>query len=174
MKVSKHMLLAGTVVLGLAYSGCTNKQKQAGGEDYIILEAEHGEHMHEVHGEGEGEESGIQLALDQVYNEQGKGTRLVLAYNEESNSFTGTVENVSDKVLDRVRVEVHLSNGTELGPTTQVDLKPGEKRLILLEAGSDDFTSWSTHAEVGSGEHSHGEGGEHSHSHEGEGGHKHN
>jgi hypothetical protein len=111
----------------------------------------------------------------------------VLAYNEESHVFTGTVENVSDQVLKRVRVEVHLSNGSELGPATQLDLQTGEKRLILLEAGSGEFTTWSAHAEVESSEHghkhTHGEG-EHSHSpdgdshgehnHEGEGAHEHN
>lgn len=174
MKKLTPMFFAGAVMLGLTFSGCANKQKEGSKEEAITLEAEHGEHMREAHGEGEGEESGRQLSLDQVFEEVREGTHLVLAYNEESNSFTGTVENVSDKVLARVRVEVHLSNGRELGPTTQVDLKPGERRLVLLEAGSDDFTTWSTHAEVGSGEHSHGEGEEHSHSHEGEGAHEHN
>ena len=66
-------------------------------------------------------------------------------------------------MLDRVRVEVHLSNGTELGPTTQVDLEAGEKRAVKLSAEGQTFESWSTHAEVG----------EHGHSHE-DGGHEHN
>lgn len=187
MKQFIAVILSGTLVLVLAFTGCANKQKQASEADKATLEAEHGQHEHEAHGEGE--ETGRQLTLDQVYDEVSKGARLVLAYNKEANTFTGTVENVSDKVLDRVRVDVHLSNGTELGPTTQVDLQPGEKRLVLLAAESSDFTSWSTHAEVGSGEHghSHGEGehshdgehdhsheGEHSHSHEGESTHEHN
>lgn len=174
MKVSMHMLSTGIVLMALACSGCTSKQKEGSQEETSTLEAERSEHKREAHVEGEGEEAGKQLSLDQVYDELGKGMHLVLAFNEEANSFAGTVENVSDIVLDRVRVEVHLSNGTELGPTTQVDLKPGERRLVLLEAGSDDFTSWSIYAEVGSSEHSHGEGGEHSHSHEGEGTHEHN
>lgn len=173
-----QILAAGIVMLALMFTGCTQKPKDSSKEDSVILEAERGEHSAEAHGEGEGEESGTQLTLDQVYDEVRKGTHLVLAYNEESNSFTGTVENVSDSLLDRVRVEVHLSNGMELGPTTQVDLQPGEKRLVLLEPESHDFTSWSTHAEVGSGEHedghSHEGEGEHGHSHEGEGAHEHN
>ena len=44
--------------------------------------------------------------------------RLILHYDAASNSFKGTVENTTSGVLDRVRIEVHLSNGTELGPTT--------------------------------------------------------
>lgn len=172
MKQRIAVILSSTLVLGLVSWGCANKQKQAGEAEKPALEAERGEHMRDAHGAGEGEESERQLTLDQVYDEVRKGTHLVLAYNKEANSFTGTVENVSDRTLDRVRVEVHLSNGTELGPSTQVDLQPGEKRLVLLEAKSDDFSTWSTHAEVGSGEHghSHGEG---EHSHEGEHGHSH-
>lgn len=180
MKQLLAVILSSILVLGLTFSGCANKQRQGGEDDESTLEAQRGEHMRDAHGEGEGEESGRQLTLDQVYDEVRKGTHLVLAYNKEANSFTGTVENVSDKILDRVRVEVHLSNGTELGPSTQIDLQPGEKRLVLLEAKSDDFTGWSTHAEAGSGEHSHGEAEEHSHdgedvhSHDGEGAHEHN
>jgi len=95
----------------------------------------------------------------------------VLKYDSEASAFLGTVENVSNETLSRVRVEVHLSNGTELGPTTQVDLKPDEKREIELSVESDDFTTWSTHAEVGDSEHNHEGDGEHSH--EGEGEHEH-
>ncbi|MHC4180320.1 MAG: FxLYD domain-containing protein [Planctomycetota bacterium] len=85
-----------------------------------------------------------------------------MAYDAKSNSFNGTVENTTDKTLKRVRVEVHLSNGKELGPTTPADLEPGEKRGVKLTATSEDFDGWTAHPEVGSGEHGHGEGdGEH-------------
>ena len=47
------------------------------------------------------------------------GARLILSYDAASNSFKGTVENTTSNVLTRVRVEVHLSNGAELGPTTR-------------------------------------------------------
>jgi len=120
-----------------------------------------------------GEESGKPLSLDQVYDAERKGTHMILSYDGEMESFTGTVENISDEVLDRVRVEVHLSNGTELGPNTQVDLAPGELRTVKLSAEGEVFESWSTHAEVGSGEHGHGYEGEHSHEGEGEHGHSH-
>ena len=46
-------------------------------------------------------------------------------------------------------VEVHLSNGIELGPTTPVDLAPGQVHEIDLAASSNPFESWSTHPEVG-------------------------
>ena len=76
-------------------------------------------------------------------------------------------------MLTRVRVEVHLSSGKELGPTVQADLEPGEKREVELMVGDEEFESWSTHAEVCEGEHSHEGEGEHSHEGEGEHGHSH-
>ena len=51
----------------------------------------------------------------------------------------------------------------KLGPTTPVDLAPGEKIDVQLTANSKDFDGWTAHPEVGEGEHGeHGEhGGEH-------------
>ena len=85
------------------------------------------------------------------------GARLILTYDAQSNSFKGTVENTTDETLKQVRVEVHLSNGKELGPTTPADLAPGEKREVQLTATSTDFDRWTAHPEVGESEHSHGE-----------------
>jgi len=106
-----------------------------------------------------GEESGNRLALTDVFDEVRAGARLVLAYDPASNAFVGAVENVTAGVLDRVRVEVHLSNGVELGPTNPVDLGPGEIAYVFLPATATPFDGWSPHAEVGpsgaegSGEH---------------------
>jgi hypothetical protein len=117
-------------------------------------------------GEGSeyGEESGTELALNESYDEVQNGARLILAYDAQSNSFNGTMENTTDNALKQVRVEVHLSNGMELGPTTPADLAPGEKRDVTLPATNQAFDGWTTHAEVDTGtggEHgSGGEGGE--------------
>ncbi len=77
------------------------------------------------------------------------GARLILAYDAETNTFTGSVQNTTDATLRQVRVEVHLSNGTELGPTTPVDLAPGQVVDITLPATDAPFTTWSAHPEVG-------------------------
>lgn len=109
-----------------------------------------------------GEESGTELGLDETYDQVRNGARLVLAYDAESHSFQGTVENATDQTLERVRVEVHLSNGKELGPTEPADLPAGQKRDVKLIAASTNFDGWTAHPEVGSNEHGHeGEGGEH-------------
>ena len=108
--------------------------------------------------EAGGEEgSGAMLALDETFDTVRSGARLILSYDASTNAFTGTVENTTNSVLTRVRIEVHLSNGVELGPTTPVDMAPGEVRTVNLPATAEPFTGWVPHAEVGGGE----SGGEH-------------
>ncbi len=116
-------------------------------------------------GSGGGEEATAnQLAPDETFDMVRSGARLILSYDASSNAFKGTVENTTNNVLRQVRIEVHLSNGAELGPTTPVDLAPGEKVAVNLPATAAAFTGWVAHAEVGSG------GGESSGEHGGSGG----
>lgn len=99
------------------------------------------------------EESGTELTLNETYDKVRNGARLILAYDAQTHAFKGTVENTTDETLKQVRVEVHLSNGKELGPTPAADLAPGEKREVQLIATSTDFDGWTAHPEVGEGEH---------------------
>ena len=98
---------------------------------------------------GAGEESATQYCLTDTYDEIRSGARLVLDYDAVSNEFKGTVENTLDEVLPQVRVEIHLSNGVELGPTPPIDMEPGEKAVIVLRASSQPFQTWGAHPEVG-------------------------
>ena len=107
---------------------------------------------HEEEG-GEGEKSGQQFTKDQVYDHVRNGVRLKLAYDTTTNAFVGTVENTTNQIVFRVRVEVHLFNGIELGPTTSTDLAAGQKINVELNAAGQDFNKWSAHPEVGSSEH---------------------
>ena len=111
--------------------------------------------------EGE-EESATLLALNESYDGVRNGARLTMTYDAEINSFTGFVENTTNETLKQVKVEVHLSNGVELGPTRPTDIAPGKKTEVELVATSRDFDGWTAHPEVGGGEHSHGENGEES------------
>ena len=126
--------------------GQHNEARERGGESG---DADGGESGDSDSGEASSANS---LARDATFDEVRNGVRLVLKFEDESNSFRGIVENVSDRVLTRVRVEVHLDNGTELGPTTPTDLEPGESLDIVLTSASESFSAWTTHAEVGSGE----------------------
>ena len=117
------------------------------------------------HDGGDGEESANQLGKSDTYDELRAGSRLILSYDAASNAFTGTVANITEAPLSRVRVEVHLSNGVELGPTPAVDLAPGASAAVSLAAPDRPFDTWSAHAEVGGGDGvasdgEHGSGGE--------------
>jgi hypothetical protein len=164
----QRTLATTTVALAVMLGGCSSDNGTSETQDPDRAAAARGEHDPDggEHG-GEGEESGTALALNETYDAVRNGARLVLAYDAQSNAFAGTVENTTDTTLERVRVEVHLPNGKELGPTTPADLGPGQKREVRLQATTADFDRWTAHPEVGGGEHSHGEGaGEHSHDEE--------
>ena len=111
--------------------------------------SESGEHGEGSEGKEGGEESGTQYGLDDTYDQVRAGARLIISYDRSRNTFVGTVENTTSGTLERVRVEVHLSNGIELGPTTPVDLAPGETAGVALEASGEPFETWSAHPEVG-------------------------
>ncbi len=147
------------VMLAVVISGCSSDRGADENHDPDRSGVTRGEHARDRGGAAEGEESGTELALNETYDTVRNGARLILAYDAPSNSFNGTVENTTERILERVRVEIHLSNGTELGPTVPGDLKPGERRNIILKATSTDFDGWSAHAEVGNEEHGGSEGG---------------
>ena len=112
-----------------------------------------GETGNESAGGGSEEGSGANtLAPDESFDMVRGGARLILNYDAQINGFKGAVENTTNGVLDRVRIEVHLSNGTELGPTTPIDMAPGEVVAITLPATTASFTGWIAHAEIGGGE----------------------
>ncbi len=98
---------------------------------------------------GGDEESTVQLPLSDTYDNIRAGAHLIMSYDATTNSFKGTVKNTTNGTLTRVRVEIHLSNGTELGPTPPVDLAPGETRPIVLKASGTAFDTWTAHPEVG-------------------------
>ncbi len=98
------------------------------------------------------EEGGNALALDQTFDMVRAGARLIMSYDAHSNAFYGAVVNTTSATLTQVRIEVHLSNGIELGPTTPVDLAPGAAMNVLLPASTQPFDGWTPHAEVGASE----------------------
>ncbi len=103
--------------------------------------------------ESGGEESGNLLTLDETYDTVRKDARLIMGYHAPDNTVVGAVENTTGGTLSQVRVDVHLSNGVELGPTAPVDLLPGQAVEVSLQATTGTFDGWTPHAEVGAGEH---------------------
>ena len=168
-KKFRLMLAVTAVTVAIGISGCTIPVGTGEHHDENGVTTSRGEHERDGgSGDGEdsehasasdGEESGNTLTLTERYDTVRKGTRLVLAYDAQNNAFNGTVENITSSTLQHVRVEVHLSNGVELGPTTPVDLAPGQKVDVTLLATAQAFDGWTPHAEVGPG--TGGEAGEH-------------
>jgi hypothetical protein len=105
-------------------------------------------------GDGDGEEDGTEYALDEAYDETTSGVHLIAAYDEATDSFSGTAKNVTADVLCEVRIEVHLNNGMELGPSERQDLDPDQTITWELRVAD-------AHKGEGEGEGEHDEGDEH-------------
>ncbi|MDE2970536.1 MAG: hypothetical protein OXT51_10645 [Chloroflexota bacterium] len=169
------VLAIGALLLTLILGACTGGNGSQGPESrgtelgQEVSEGSGGEHGaggegsgSEGGGEGSGSEeaSAAMLAPDQTFDAVRGGARLIMNYDAASNVFTGTVDNTTSNVLTNVRIEVHLSNGTELGPTFLGDLAPGQTAPVTLPSTQASFTGWVAHAEVGSGESGSESGGE--------------
>lgn len=109
----------------------------------------------EVHGPegqgGESGESGTRYAPSDTARETRAGVELVVNYDTTSQVFTGTVRNTTTATVTQVRVEIHLSNGVELGPTPRTNLAAGQTNSIELDARGQGFTWFAVHVEIGSG-----------------------
>ena len=168
MKRSFGILIAIASVLITSIIGCSGSDETSGDTEENLVSA------NPIAVDAGDEESAIQLGLADTYDSIRAGAHLILAYDAATNSFKGTVKNTTGAILPQVRVEVHLSNGVELGPTTPKDLAPGEQIPVTLMAEGPPFDKWTAHPEVGgsggegAGEHGGGEGGG---EHGGDGGH---
>ena len=116
---------------------------EAGEHDEGEVRGEHDEGE-----EGEREESGVYIGRGDAWDAIRRGARLLLAFDPESNAFTGTVENTTESTFCAVRVEVHLSTGTELGPTERTDLLAGQSIEVELPTGGEAFDTWTAHPEI--------------------------
>jgi hypothetical protein len=99
------------------------------------------------HGE-EGEESGEMIGREDTWDATRNGARLVLSFDPAAGAFVGTVENTTRRTLCAVRVEVHLSTGTELGPTERTDVPSAETINVELPTAGEAFDTWTAHPEV--------------------------
>ena len=95
----------------------------------------------EISERSDGEEAiAANLTPDETFDLVRGGARLVLNYDAAGNAFAGTVENTTSNVLTNVRIDMHLSNGTEQGLTTPVDLAPGQVIEVNRPSTAASFT----------------------------------
>ena len=158
------ILIIPTLLVGV-FAGCAGEddrrmeeKQQEREQELISLQEEFQEKAAELEQEEGGEEgeSGTQYALADTAEEIRSGIELTISYDSTREVFSGTITNTTDEIVRMVRVEVHLSNGVELGPTPTVDLAAGESSEVELDAGSQTFTTFGAHVEIGSGEHGSG------------------
>ena len=124
-------------------------EAREGGEHNEGGEArEGGEHGGEGGHDEEGEESGVYIGIAETWDVVRNGARLVMSFDSEANAFVGTVENTTEGKLCAIRVEVHLSTGTELGPTARVDLPAGQTTSVTLPTEGEAFESFTGHPEL--------------------------
>ena len=100
---------------------------------------------------GEKGESGTQFSSADTAKEIRSGVELVMNYDGSRGVFTGMVTSMTNATVTKVRVEIHLSNGVELGPAPNVDLVAGETKSVELDASNQSyFTAYSIQFEMGS------------------------
>ena len=132
------LLIVCTAVLALGVFGCSGSPTEPS-ED------------HGPEGEGgEPGESGTRYAVSDTASEVRGGVELTVDYDGTREVFTGTVRNTTTATVTQVRVEIHLSNGVELGPTPRTDLAAGETKSIELDARGQSISWFSVHVEIGS------------------------
>lgn len=142
---SPKLVKVGTLlaVLGLGLIGCSS-----GPESGVYSQrSEPGTYRYAAFCEGV--EPDPNLTLFDTLNFHRAGAQLVLSYDFAARAFMDTVENTTEAALRRVRVEVHLSNGTKLSLTNPVDLAPGQTVAITLPAPIQTFLLWTACPKVG-------------------------
>ena len=161
----RWLVIVAAVTVSLGIAACADRPRaeaEGAGESGAAREGagEHarsegtGEHArsegggeHDEDGK-EGEESGERIGREDAWDTTRNGARLILSFDPASNAFVGTVENTTREMLCAVRVEVHLSTGTELGPTERTDLPSGETTVVELPTAGELFDSWTAHPEI--------------------------
>ena len=108
------------------------------------------------------DEPGSLWSKNETATEIMRGVRLILQYDASSQAFVGTLENLNTNIAPQVEVKVYVSDGDyvshEFGPSTPVDMEPGETKDITVPVTSGtDFTKFKINASTKSGD---GEGGE--------------
>ena len=144
--------IAAAVVAGFSFAACSGEPQADVGEasepGYAELEHAEGSEHAEGGDSEEGEESGVYIGRGDTWDVTRRGAKLVLTFDPASGAFEGTVRNTTESTLCAVRVEVHLSSGTELGPTPRTDVPAGQTIGIKLSTDGEEFESWTAHPEV--------------------------
>ena len=114
---------------------------------------EHGTAGESGNGGSEAGEPGTLYGISETARQSRSGIDLVMSYDQTSASFVGSVTNSTGASVADVRVEIHLSNGVELGPTPLQTLNARQESPVVLDARGESFSTWQVHIEIGQDEH---------------------
>lgn len=167
------LMLSLFVALGLLTVSCNKNPGEIYGDGPEGTELGDGPEGNEGNGEGNGEgsgegngeggegsggeggnESGTLWNIADTADETVNGLRLIISYDSATQTFTGTLENLNSTTMPQTRFEVHVfdaaGNSTEYGPSTPVDMAPGETRNVSLQVtGAQNFVQFNMHPEFG-------------------------
>lgn len=157
LKKNNVLILLLFLSVSVATTSCQKDSESENGSE--LAEGKGGE-GNESGGEGNeggnegGNESGVMWNRTDQANEIVNGIRLILSYDQTTQSFVGTLENLNTTIAPLVRVEVHVfdsaGNSIEYGPTTPGNMNPGEIRNVILPVpGAGNFVTFNMHPEVG-------------------------
>ncbi len=96
-----------------------------------------------------GEENTAQYGLGDTFDQVRAGSRLIMNYDPAANAFVGTVENTTQHPTEQRADRDPPLQRSRIGPTTPIDLAPGEVSNVRLDATTQPFDTWVAHAEVG-------------------------
>lgn len=96
-------------------------------------------------------EGGRRWDKDETATVTRSGVKLVIRYHSSKEEFRGTMTNTTNSSVSDARVEIHLSNGRDLGPTPRTALAGGESKDVALDAAGQQFSWFSVHIELGGG-----------------------
>ena len=98
---------------------------------------------------GEAGEPGALCAMSETARQSRSGVDPARSFDRATASFAGTVTNPTAAPVAGVRVEIHLSNGVEPGPTPLLTLNPSQASPVARDARGQEFTTWQVHLEIG-------------------------
>ena len=55
--------------------------------------------------------------------------------------------NVTDELIENVKIGVYLSNGMDLGPTPAANLEPGQESSVMIDADVKEWDKWAANVE---------------------------
>lgn len=139
------LLILGLLVI-VNFMGCSNSEEAGlthGEEDsHTHSKATH-THAQEAGKMQEGVTEQTSFSKSDTLNKSSKGVQLILYFDEQAGTFTGSLENTTAELLCGISVTTSADAGSELASSQPVDLEAGENAEVQINPDNTSFTNWS-------------------------------